>query len=79
MVSLITLLPDAEYTQEKLAIKLKELCMTKNMPHVPIMKSLRILLTGQKVIFYYIEVIYTNRKKNYSCEIEQHNQNLQIR
>lgn len=54
VVSLITLLPDAEYTKENLAIKLKDLCTKENIPHVSIMRSLRILLTGQKVIFYYV-------------------------
>lgn len=54
MVSLITLLPDAEYTKENLAIKLKDLCTKENIPHVSFMRSLRILLTGQKVNFYYV-------------------------
>ena len=51
MLSLITLLSEEEYTQENLAVKLKDLCTEKNIPYVLFMRSLRILLTGQKVFF----------------------------
>lgn len=48
VASTLAVLPESEFKQENITNKLKDLCSTENIPYVPLMRSLRILLTGQK-------------------------------
>lgn len=53
VLSVLTLMQESEFTQENLSMKLKEMCSTENIPYVALMRSLRVVITGQKVVLYF--------------------------